>query len=123
MYLKKKPEDLDCGIELAHKVFGGKWKPCIIDAIKKGDQRPSQIHRAISSATPRVLNMQLKELVDYKVVTKKIYPGLPPRVEYQLTALGEGILPIIAIMDAWGIKNKEEIKRADETLKVLAKMK
>lgn len=121
MYSKKKPEDLDCGIEVAAKVFGGKWKPCILDTIRKGNRRPSQIHRSISSATPRVLNMQLKELENYKVVRKKIYPGLPPRVEYYLTYLGESILPIVASMDAWGIKNKEEVKRVNETLSVLAK--
>lgn len=119
MYSKKKPEDLDCGIEVAAKVFGGKWKPCILDSIKKGNNRPSQIHRAIASATPRVLNMQLKELENYKIVRKKIYPGLPPRVEYYLTSMGESILPIIALMDAWGVEHKEGVKRVNETLKVL----
>lgn len=42
MYTRKKPEDLDCGIEVAMRVFGGKWKPCIIDAINRGKKRPSE---------------------------------------------------------------------------------
>lgn len=119
MYRKKKPEDLDCGIEVASKVFAGKWKPCIIDSISRGNKRPSEIHRSIASATPRVLNLQLKELENYKVVRKKIYPGLPPHVEYYLTDMGKSILPIIAMMDAWGLENKEEVKRVNETLKLL----
>jgi DNA-binding HxlR family transcriptional regulator len=119
MYKKKKPEDLDCGIEVATKVFTGKWKPCIIDSINRGNNRPSQIHRAIASATPRVLNIQLKELENFKVVRKKIYPGLPPRVEYYLTELGKSILPIISMLDQWGTEHKEEVKRVNETLKLL----
>lgn len=119
MYAKKKPEDLDCGVEVATKVFGGKWKPCILDSIEKGNHRPSQIHKALSTATPRVLNMQLKELENYKVLRKKVYQGLPPKVEYYLTDLGKSILPIVELMDNWGKKNKDMVKRVSETLKLL----
>ncbi|RAW02901.1 winged helix-turn-helix transcriptional regulator [Pseudochryseolinea flava] len=120
MYSKKKPEDLDCGIEVSMKIFGGKWKPCLIDFINKGGSlRPSEIHRAIPTATPRVLNMQLRELESYNVVSKKIYPGLPPKVEYSLTEFGKTILPIIAMLDRWGIQHKDHVKKADETMKVL----
>ncbi len=122
MYTRKKPEDLDCGIEVAMRVFGGKWKPCIIDAINKGKKRPSEIHRAIASATPRVLNIQLKELENYKVISKTIYPGLPPKVEYNLTEMGKSILPLIALIDVWGQRNSKEVKRISEMLKVVGKM-
>jgi DNA-binding HxlR family transcriptional regulator len=119
MYNKKKPEDLDCGVYVAMIVFAGKWKTCIIDSIAKGYHRPSEIHRVLESASARVLNIQLKELVDYKVVSKKIYPGLPPRVEYYLTDMGKSILPIIATLDRWGLENKQSVKRVHETLKLL----
>jgi DNA-binding HxlR family transcriptional regulator len=119
MYTKKKPEDLDCGIEVAMKIFGGKWKPCIIDSINKGKKRPSEIHRAIPSATPRVINIQLRELENYKIVSKTIYPGLPPKVEYNLTAMGRSILPIIAALDEWGQRNSKEIKKLSEVMKVV----
>ena len=45
MYERKIPEDLDCGIIVAMKVFGAKWKPCIIDAINRGYNRPRELHR------------------------------------------------------------------------------
>jgi DNA-binding HxlR family transcriptional regulator len=111
MYERKIKEDLDCGITVAMKIFGGKWKPCIIDAISRGIKRPSEIHREITTTSPRVIDMQLSELVIYGVLSKSIQPGFPLYVEYCLTPLGESILPILAHLNEWGIKNKEVAKK------------
>lgn len=111
MYERKIPEDLDCGIILTMKVLGGKWQPCIIDAIDRGMRRPSELHRYLTTSSGRVINMQLRELEQYGIIYKKIYNGLPLKVEYYLTALGESILPIISAIDNWGIVNREEIKK------------
>lgn len=110
MYLRKKNEDLNCGIYLAMKVFGSKWKPCIIDAINNGISRPSQIHREILSATPRVLDMQLKELEEYKVVEKISASGFPLKAEYRLTEFGNSILPILESLREWGVAHMDLIK-------------
>jgi DNA-binding HxlR family transcriptional regulator len=107
MYERKIKEDLDCGIIVATKIFGGKWKSCIIDAISRGTKRPSELHREITSTSPRVIDMQLSELIAYGVLSKTIHPGFPLCVEYALTSLGESILPILAQLNAWGIRNKE----------------
>ena len=53
-------------------------------------------------ASRRVLNQQLKELEAHGIITRKVYPVLPPKVEYFLTEMGESLLPIIDIMDNWG---------------------
>jgi DNA-binding HxlR family transcriptional regulator len=116
MYERKIPEDLECGINITMKVLGGKWKPCIIDSISKNIRRPSELHAAIDGAAPRVINMQLRELEQYGVVDKIIHPGLPLKVEYFLTALGESILPIVLAMDNWGQENREEIAQRDRKL-------
>jgi DNA-binding HxlR family transcriptional regulator len=113
MYERKIKEDLDCGIIVAMKVFGAKWKPCIIDAISRGAKRPSELHREITSTSARVIDMQLSELVTYGVVTKKVSSGFPLCVEYSLTPLGESIVPILAQLNAWGLKNKDIVKRID----------
>ncbi|AXY74864.1 transcriptional regulator [Paraflavitalea soli] len=110
MYERKIPEDLDCGIILTMKVLGGKWQPCIIDAIDRGIRRPSEMHRYLTTASARVINMQLKELEQYGIIYKKIYNGIPLKVEYYLTALGESILPVITAIDKWGLANREQIK-------------
>ncbi len=113
MHQRKIPEDLGCGITIAMKVFGAKWKPCIIDAINRGFLRPSEMHREIYTATPRVIDMQLRELEEYNVVYKTIYPGLPLKVEYRLTELGESIVPIIAQLDQWGTRNRARLLHPD----------
>lgn len=111
MYERKIKEDLDCGITVAMKIFGGKWKPCIIDAISRGAKRPSELHREITTTSPRVIDMQLSELITYGVLCKTIQPGFPLYVEYCLTPLGESILPILAHLNEWGTKNKEIAKK------------
>jgi DNA-binding HxlR family transcriptional regulator len=107
MYERKTPENLDCGINISMKVFGGKWKPCIIDAIGRGIKRPSEIYRDIREASLRVIEMQLKELEEYGIVSKKNSGGYPLHVEYTLTKIGESILPIIDMLLAWGNNNKD----------------
>jgi DNA-binding HxlR family transcriptional regulator len=111
MYERKIKEDLDCGITVAMKIFGGKWKPCIIDAISRGAKRPSELHREITTTSPRVIDMQLSELITYGVLSKTIQPGFPLYVEYCLTPLGESILPILTHLNEWGTKNKEVAKK------------
>lgn len=112
MYQRKIKEDLDCGITVTMKVFGAKWQPCIIDAINKGAKRPSELHRELTSTSPRVIDMQLSELLGYGVVTKTTSAGFPLYTEYSLTELGKSILPIIAIMNEWGVRNKSVVKEA-----------
>ncbi len=106
MYTHKIPEILNCGIVIAMKVFGAKWKPCILDAIHRGYKRPTDIHKQISQATPRVIGMQLRELEKAGIVEKKIFGGYPLHTEYNLTKAGKSLLPIINSLDEWGIENK-----------------
>jgi DNA-binding HxlR family transcriptional regulator len=106
MYIKKIPEDLDCGIIITMKVLGGKWKACIMDSIDRGLKRPSELHRNIDTASPRVINMQLNELEAQGIISKKIYHGLPLKVEYNLTPLGLSLIPIIKSIDQWGTENR-----------------
>lgn len=107
MYTRKIPQDLDCGIIVTMKVLGGKWKACIVDCINRGIKRPSEMHRSIDTASPRVINMQLNELEECGVISKKVYHGLPLRVEYNLTPIGLSLLPIIEMIDKWGSKNRQ----------------
>lgn len=109
MYEKKIPENLECGISIAIKVLGGKWKSLIIEYIHLGIRRPSELQRSIDQANPRVINLALKELEDYGIVSRIVYPGLPLKVEYFLTPLGESILPVLEMMEKWGNEHREEV--------------
>ena len=105
-YEKKIPVDMDCPLRLTMSLIGSKWKSCILDELRSGNQfRPSEIHRLLPEAPARVLDIQLKEMVADGLVEKTIYAELPPRSEYRISELGATLLPIIDSMMAWGEKN------------------
>ena len=107
-YQKKMPVDLDCPLRLTMSLIESKWKSCIIDELREGQPlRPSDIHKRLPEAAPRVLDIQLKEMVSDGLIVKTIYPELPPRSEYQLTELGLSLLPIIDSMMQWGKDHME----------------
>ncbi|MDF7814026.1 helix-turn-helix domain-containing protein [Hymenobacter sp. YC55] len=102
MYQKKIERTLDCGVVLTKEVLHGKWKSTLLHFIARGVQRPSDLQRAIPSATRRVLNIQLNEMEQHGLISKTIFLQLPPKVEYTLTSLGESLLPVIDAMEQWG---------------------
>lgn len=110
MYTKKMTEDLDCGIRVAFKIFGGKWKLCILDAINRGIVRPSDIQKEIGIASLRVIEMQLAELLFYDAVERSAADIYPKKSEYALTQLGKTILPLMTQIDAWGTANSAVVK-------------
>lgn len=93
-------------MRLTMSLIDSKWKSCILDELRHAPMRPSELHKALPEAAPRVLDLQLKELVDDGLVEKTIYPELPPRSEYAITKLGRSLLPILDSMIKWGEKNK-----------------
>ncbi|MDE6283234.1 MAG: helix-turn-helix transcriptional regulator [Muribaculaceae bacterium] len=85
-----------------------KWKSCILDELRSGSpMRPCEVHKSLPEAAPRVLDIQLKEMVEDGLITKKIFPELPPRSEYMITDLGKSLLPIIDLMLQWGEEHFE----------------
>lgn len=116
MYTKKIEEDLNCGIRVALKVFGGKWKCCILDAINRGIARPTDISRYIPDASLRVIEMQLAELMFFGAIEKCSLEEYPKKTEYCLTTMGESILPILSQMDQWGLMHSEFVKERQREL-------
>lgn len=111
MYERKIPIDLSCPLRLTMSLIDSKWKSCILDALRNGAMRPSELHKALPGATPRVLDIQLKELVEDGLAGKTIYAELPPRSEYSITDLGRSLLPIFDAMIAWGEANHEVFEK------------
>lgn len=110
MYEKKIPLSLNCGLDLIGEVLYGKWKIRLLWFINEGYQRPSELQRKIPDASRRVLYMQLKELEDHELITKKIYPVVPPKVEYSLTEFGRTLIPVISVLGQWGDENQEQLR-------------
>lgn len=112
MYNKKMPIDLSCGVKVALEVMGGKWKSYIIYALSNGSMRPSEIHKKLPGASGRVIDQQLKELLDYGIVSKQDFDTVPKHTEYSLTDFGRTLLPIISEMDKWGTVYKPKVEQA-----------
>ncbi|MBT2622029.1 MULTISPECIES: winged helix-turn-helix transcriptional regulator [Chryseobacterium] len=110
MYERKIPPNLNCGLDLIAEVLYGKWKIRLLWFIKEGCKRPSELQRKIPDASRRVLNVHLKELEEHELITKKIYPVVPPKVEYSLTDFGETLIPVISALGQWGDKNEERLR-------------
>lgn len=102
--MSKRTVDLGerCPVRTAIAVLGGKWKPLIVYYLRPGTKRFSELRRAIPEVTQQVLTQQLRELEDDGIVLRTLYPGVPPRVDYDLTALGRELAPILDLLERWG---------------------
>jgi DNA-binding HxlR family transcriptional regulator len=110
MYQRKIPIDYNCGLNVAMEVVGSKWKFCLLDEISKGINRPKDLVNAITDISKRVLQSQLKELEFHGLLGKTVYNEIPLRVEYFLTETGESILPLISVIDKWGLEFAPQLK-------------
>jgi DNA-binding HxlR family transcriptional regulator len=93
-----------CPIEVALGVIGGMWKVIIIRELMTGTKRYSQLHRGLKSVTHKMLAQQLRELERDGVIDRKVYPVVPPKVEYSLTPLGKDLDTILKDLQRWGKK-------------------
>jgi len=92
-----------CAVEVTIGVIGGKWKSVILyHLIKDRVIRFGEFQRLLPKVTAQMLTAQLRELEADGVIRRKIYPQVPPKVEYSLTAFGESLAPIIRAMLNWG---------------------
>jgi len=94
---------IGCGVEACLEVIGGKWKGVILHhLITSGVLRFNEIQRLKPELSPRVLTAQLRELEQDGVVVRKVYPVVPPKVEYSLSKSGESLKPLVKAMREWG---------------------
>lgn len=91
-----------CPVEAAMDVIGGKYKAQIVYELIKGTKRYNEIQKAMPQATPRMLSKQLKELEADGVISRMLYPVVPPKTEYSLTDLGQTLVPIVESLCKWG---------------------
>jgi DNA-binding HxlR family transcriptional regulator len=108
---RKIPLEFNCGLDLIAQVLYGKWKIRLLYFIHQGFKRPGELHRKIPSSSRRVIFMQLKELEEHELISKIIYPVLPPKVEYSLTELGASLIPVIQAIGDWADEHENTLKR------------
>ncbi len=91
-----------CPLQIMLESVGGKWKLLIIFNIKQNDVvRFGALHRLLPGISQKVLTSQLRELESTSLIKRKVYPEVPPRVEYSLTKTGKSLYPVLDSMAQW----------------------
>ncbi|WP_334031127.1 winged helix-turn-helix transcriptional regulator [Alteromonas sp. P256] len=91
-----------CGVAVSLEIIGGKWKGVILWHLCHKTLRFSQLRRRLQGVTQKMLTQQLRELERDKLVNRKVYAEVPPRVEYSLTELGRTLEPTLRQLCEWG---------------------
>lgn len=102
-----KKELPECPVATTVQLIGNKWKPLILRDLLQGTQRYKYLLYGIEGISSKVLTENLRQLEEDGLIERKVYPEVPLRVEYSLTALGEQMRPIIESLKDFGIKYKK----------------
>jgi DNA-binding HxlR family transcriptional regulator len=106
------PPDSCLAIREVLNRVGDKWSVLIVGLLADGSKRFSELRRTIEGISQRMLTLTLKGLERDGLVTRTVYPTIPPRVEYELTKLGRTLRKPIQALAKWAQENREEIQKA-----------
>ena len=98
-----------CAVEATLGVIGGRWKTAVLFQLTPGTKRFGELRRLLPNVTQRMLTLQLRELEQDGLVRRTVNAELPPRVEYELTAWGESLRPVIDAMCEWGQRYRRRL--------------
>lgn len=98
----------DCPVEMTLKLIGDRWKVLIIRDLLTGTKRFGELKKSVGDISQKVLTSNLRTMESNGLLTRKVYPEVPPKVEYTLTETGYSLKPILDSMALWGedYKNK-----------------
>ena len=96
-------------MELTLLLISNKWKVLIIRDLLDGTKRFSELKKSINNISQKVLTSNLREMEENELLTRKVYPEVPPRVEYTLTDIGYSLKTLLDDMDKWGTWYRSEV--------------
>ena len=99
-----------CPVEAALGVIGGKWKGVILYHLLSETMRFNALRRLMPEITQRMLTKQLRELETHNLIKRKVYPEVPPKVEYSMTEFGKTLAPVIFALQEWGTTYLKQAK-------------
>lgn len=100
----------DCPVEMTLQLIGDKWKVLIIRDLLTGTKRFNELKRSVTGITQKVLTSNLRSMESAGLITRRVYPEVPPKVEYTLTETGLSLKPILDSMFIWGADYKNKLK-------------
>ena len=98
----------ECPVEYTASMIANKWKILILRDLLTGTKRYNELTRSVVGISAKVLTENLRELESDGIISRKVYPVVPPKVEYSLTKKGNELKPIINLMKEFGIKYKDK---------------
>ena len=108
--MKKKDELPDCPVATTVSLIGSKWKLLIMRNLLVRPWRFNELKRNLDGISQKVLTDSLRSMEKDGIITRTVFPEVPPRVEYALSELGESMRPIIESMAAWGTEYKQSLE-------------
>ena len=96
-----------CPVATTVRLIGSKWKLLIMRNLLQRSWRFNELRKDLEGISQKVLTDSLRSMEDDGIITRTVYPEVPPRVEYSLSELGESMRPIIKVMEQWGITYKK----------------
>lgn len=99
-----------CPVAVLLKLIGNKWKILIIRDLLTGTKRFGELKKSVG-CSQKVLTSNLKELEETKLLSRKVFAEVPPRVEYTLTKTGFSLQPVLNEMAVWGEKYRCNLKK------------
>lgn len=107
--MKKKEELPDCPVATTVSLIGSKWKLLIIRNLLVRPWRFNELQKSLEGISQKVLTDSLRSMEKDGIITRTVFPEVPPRVEYALSELGESMRPIIKSMETWGTEYKNNM--------------
>lgn len=104
-----KDELPECPVATTVQLVGSKWKLLILRNLLQRPWRFNELKKSLEGISQKVLTDSLRSLEADGIITRTVYPEVPPRVEYALSDLGESMRPIIKVMEEWGISYKQQL--------------
>jgi len=119
MMIHYKEREYFNGKDLALSVIGGRWKIAIIWCLlHQSPLRLSEMQRILPQVNQRMLIRQLRELEDDKIITRTVFPVVPPKVEYELSEIGLRLEPVVTSICDWGDEFAEHLGEVEEEITV-----
>src|SRR3984885_15755910 len=111
---KRKNKDFNphnCGVTHFLNRIGGKWKVLVIYGISHKVNRFSSLQKMMPDISKQMLVNQLRELEEDKIIDRMVYAEIPPRVEYKISKYGQSLMPVIGVIQEWGVNDLKKISK------------
>ena len=105
--MKTREELPECPVATTVQLIGSKWKLLILRNLLVRPWRFNELRKGLDGISQKVLTDSLRSMEEDGIITRTVYPEVPPRVEYALSELGESMRPIIKAMEEYGLSYKE----------------